>query len=168
MTRSSRLRMGGPASVPVVLPLVIVRPDGAGTVAVTLDGGPVSDGPIPRVQLGKALSQIVEQVGAAVRVEVHEPDGAVHADILTPPANQPDQPAPTSDRQRRRGRRSSAEVGGGGFEPGEAVHVGAIVAAAVDTDGYLLVDLDPRLARNDDGRVLAVGAFSGATHQEPA
>lgn len=68
---------------------------------ITLDGGPVSDGPIPRVQLGEAISQIVEQIGTAVRVEIHEPRGAVHADILTPPAYQP---GPT---QTRRGKRSA-------------------------------------------------------------
>jgi hypothetical protein len=94
VTRRSRLRLSGPVSVPVVLPQVIVCPDGAGTVAVTLDGDPVSDGPIPRVQLGEAISQIVEQVGAAVRVEINEPDGTVHADILTPPHHEPDIPAP--------------------------------------------------------------------------
>jgi len=102
MSRRSRLRLDAPVSVPVVIPRVTVQLDGPGTVAVTLDGVSVSDGPIPRVQLGEALSQIVEQVGAAVRIEVHEPDGAVLADILTPPARQPGEPAPAPDRPRRR------------------------------------------------------------------
>jgi len=171
MSRRSRLRLDAPVSVPVVIRRVTVQLDGPGTVAVTLDGVSVSDGPIPRVQLGEALSQIVEQVGAAVRIEVHEPDGAVLADILTPPARQPGEPAPAPDRPRRRGRPAPAEVWGVGFEPGEAVHVGAVVAtaAAEDTAGNLHVDLDPRLTRNDDGRVLTVAAPDGTTRsQEPA
>lgn len=103
MIRRRRLRLGGPGSVPVVLPRVVARPQHAGTVTITVDGGPVSDGPIPRVQLGEAISQIVEQIGTAVRVEIHDPNGTVHADILTPPA---DQLGPT---RTRRDRRSAGE-----------------------------------------------------------
>jgi hypothetical protein len=151
----------------VVLPHVIVRPDSPGTVAVTLDGVSVSDGPIPRVQLGEAISQIVEQVAAAVRVEVHEPDGAVHADILTPPAHQPGQPAPPPDRSRGRGQPSPTEVWGGGS--GEAVHVGAVAATVAETAGNLHVGIDPRLGRTGGGRMLAAAASSGKTRsQEPA
>jgi hypothetical protein len=170
VTRRSRLRLDGPVSVPVVLPRVIVRPDDARTVMVTLDGDPVSDEPIPRVQLGEAISQIIEQVGAAVRVEINEPDGTVHADILTPPAHQPGEPAPPPDRPHQRERPSPADVWSGSLKPGEAVHVGAIATiAAADADGNLHVDLDPLLGRNGDGRVLAVGAPSGTTRsQEPA
>jgi hypothetical protein len=156
-------------SVPVVLPYVIVRPDDARTVMVTLDGDPVSDGPIPRVQLGEAISQIVEQVAAAVRIEVHEPGGAVHADILTPPAHQP---APPPDRSHQRGRPSQGEVWGVGFEPVETAPIAAAITGATateDTAGNLHVGIDPRLGRTGDGRMLATGASSGAARsQEPA
>jgi len=172
VTRRSRLRLGGPMAVPVVLPHVIVRPDSRGTVALTLDGVSVSDVPIPRVQLGEAISQIVEQVGAAVRVEVHQPDGAVHADILTPPAHQPGQPAPPPDRPGRRGRPLHAEVWGAGSEPGETAPITAAITGATapeDADANLHVDLDPRLTRTGDVRTLAAGASSGRTRsQEPA
>lgn len=156
--------------MPVVLPHVIIRPDGPGTVAVTLDGVSVSDSPIPRVQLGEAISQIVEQVAAAVRIEVHEPDGTVHADILTPPAHQPGQPAPPPDRPGRRGRPSHAKVWGVGSEPGETVPIAAATTGATeDTAGNLHVGIDPRLGRTGDGRMLATGASSGiARSQESA
>ncbi|MTV26446.1 hypothetical protein FTX61_13630 [Nitriliruptoraceae bacterium ZYF776] len=110
MTRRGRLRFGGSGSVPVVLPHVIVGHHGVSTVTVTLDGVLVSDVPIPRVQLGEALGQIVEQIGTAIRVEVHEPDGTVHADILTPPAQQPGDPPPSPDQPQRSDRQQEFEV----------------------------------------------------------
>ena len=170
MTRRSRLRLDGSAPVPVVLPRVVVCPDHARSMTVTLDGQPVSDGPIPQVQLGEAISQIIEQLGTAVRVEIHEPDGTVHADILTPPAGQPRQPAPAADRPHRRDRQHRFEVPGGGPEPGEAAHGGAAVAtAARDPDRHGGIDLDPNLADSGGGPMLTAGATSGATHvQEPA
>jgi len=160
----------GSASVPVVLPRVVVCPEHARSMTVTLDGQPVSDAPIPQVQLGEAISQIIEQLGTAVRVEIHEPDGTVHADILTPPAGQPRQPAPAADRPHRRGRSPLVEVWAGGSEPGEAAHGGAAVAtAARDPDRHGGIDLDPNLADSRGGPVLMAGATSGATHvQEPA
>jgi hypothetical protein len=172
VTRRSRLRLGGPVPVPVVLPHVIVRPDGPGTVAVTLDGVSVSDSPIPRVQLGEAISQIVEQVAAAVRVEVHEPDGAVHADILSPPAHQPGQSAPPPDRPGQCGRPSHAKVFGVGSERGETTPIAAAITGATapdDADMNLHVDLDPRLGRTGAARLLNPAASSGIGRgQEPA
>lgn len=164
MTRRGRLRIGGSASVPVVLPHVIVRYRDVGTVTVTLDGVPVSDGPVPRVQLGEAIGQIVEQLGTAIRVEVHDPDGSVHADILTPPAQQSDDPPPAPDEPRRRDRPQESAVSAGGFEPGETVHVAiTVTTTAADTDGNLNVHLDPKLACRG-GRAVLVGAASGTTH----
>ena len=162
MTRRSRL--GGSVPAPVVLPHVVVRPDGAETVTITVDRDRVSDEPIPRVQLGEAIGQIVEQVAAPVRVEVHEPDGAVYADILTPPADQTGDPPPAAKRPHRRGRPPQVEVSGDGFLPGEAVHVAVTLATATaDSDGHISVHLDPRRARGNRGPVLKVGATSGTT-----
>lgn len=107
MIRRSRLRVGGPVAVPVVLPRVVVHSQGAGSVAATLDGVPVSDGPIPKMQLGEAISQIVEQTGAAVRVEIHAPDGTIHADIVIPPGHEADSPEPTPAPGRDRLRESA-------------------------------------------------------------
>jgi hypothetical protein len=121
-----------------------------------------------RLELGEVV--LVEQVAAAVRVEVHEPDGAVHADILTPPAHQPGQPAPLPGRPGRRGRPSHAELWGARSEPGEAAPIAAATTGAPeDADTNLHVDLDPRLGRTGDGRMLTTGASSGRTRsQEPA
>ena len=102
---SRRLRGDGP--VPVVLPRVVVQLDRADTVTITLDGAPVSDELIPGLQLGEALSQIVDQLGTAVRVELVEVDGAVHADILSPPVHQRDEPPRVEHRPHRRELQSS-------------------------------------------------------------
>ena len=158
----TRWRTRRPAPAPVVLPHVVVRPDDLGTVTITLDQHPVSDGPIPRVQLGEALGQIIEQLGAPVRVEVHEPDGAVYADILSPPARSPAQQPPPGQRDQH-GR--APRLAGSGFLPGEPVHVAVtLVTVTADIDGHIDVELDPKPARADLGPVLAAGATSGTIH----
>lgn len=162
----TRRRTRRPAPAPAVLPHVVVRPDDLGTVTITLDQHPVSDGPIPRVQLGEALGQIIEQLGAPVRVEVHEPDGAVYADILSPPARRPAQQPPPSLRDQH-GR--APQLTCSGFLPGEPVHVAVtFVTVTADIDGHIDVQLDPKPARSDRGPVLAAGATSGTIHvQDP-
>ena len=145
MTRR-RLRGDGFGSVPVVLPGVVVRLDGADAVTVTLDGQAVSEGPIPRVQMGEALSQIIDQVGTAIRVEIHDPpDGTVHADILTPPAQQPDKSAQASERPLPSERRHTSEVLAGGLQAGRPAHAAApVVAAATRTGEHVSKRLDPK------------------------
>ncbi len=157
---SRRLREDGP--VPVVLSRAVVHLNGAGTVSITLDGALVAEESIPQVQLGEALSQIVDQLGTAIRVEIHEPDGTVHADILTPPDQPPLEPA--SYRPPRRDRRRSAAMPTDGLEADESVPVPVPVATAgPGRRGRRNVDLGQRRARDRPELSPPVGATSRRT-----
>lgn len=117
-------------SVPVTLPLVVatVRTDGETHVAV--DGVMLMEGPIERGALGRVLSAIAEDKQSPIRAEVHEADGRVFVDIITPPTPgsrfAPPQdaasqtPAPVTP--------ALIEFYGQGFVPGEDVAVAVIVS----------------------------------------
>ena len=155
---SRRLRGDGP--VPVVLPRVVVQLDRADTVTITLDGALVAEESIPRVQLGEALSQIVDQLGIAVRVEIHEPDGIVHADILTPPDQPPLEPA--SNRPPRRDRQRSSAMPTDGLEAAESVRI-PVATAAPGRRRSRNLDLDQRLAHDRPELSPPVGTASRRT-----
>lgn len=134
MTRR-RLRGDGSGLVPVVLPLVLVRPEDGDTVTITLDGQPVAEVAIPQVQLGEALAQIVDQLATAVRVEVHEPDGTVHADILTPPTHEHGNLPPTLDRPHDPEPPAHPQTWGSGPGPDNDAHIRVPAAVAADNTG---------------------------------
>lgn len=144
--------------VPVVLPRVEVHPDADDTVSVSVDGDAHPASPLRRAQLGDALTRIAHEQGSAIRVEVHEADGTVYADIIDPPPpvetepDQPDHDGPVG-----------VEVSGGGFLPGEPVHIAVAVSTeTADSDGRLTALLDP--SQLDGGAVVVVlGAVSGIT-----
>ncbi|MTV25161.1 hypothetical protein FTX61_07010 [Nitriliruptoraceae bacterium ZYF776] len=164
MTRRRQRRGGSFGSVPVVLPRVVIRPDAAGTVALTLDGAPVSEEPIPRVQLGEALSQIVDQVGTAVRVELHEPDGTIHADILTPPSVLPTlvDPPPAVEQPGTAERRPSptALSDGGAWPTQPSPSRSPRPSRSRTPTGLATPDLDPYHVCNGRGTAARAGATS--------
>lgn len=165
MTRR-RLRGDGSGLVPVVLPLVLLRPEDGGTMTITLDGQPVADAAIPQVQLGEALAQIVDQLATPVRVEVHEPDGTVHADILTPPAHQPAVPPPTPDRPRAPEPPAHPQTWGSGPRQDNDAHIGvpaAAAGAAADTGRRRRLHHDGFPAPGRRGPTPPVGAQAGAS-----
>lgn len=171
MTRRRQRRGGSFGSVPVVLPRVAVRPDGAGTVNVILDGAPVSEEPIPRVQLGEALSQIVDQLATAVRIEVYEPGGRIHADILTPPAASPAlvDPPPAVEQPRTDERRPSptALSDGGAWPTRPSPSRSPRPARSRTPTGLATPDLDPYHVRNGRGPAARAGATSRTSqHRE--
>jgi hypothetical protein len=75
------------------LPRVVLRPDPAGGMHVTVNGH-AAPGSIPVVEVGRLLSTVADRAGRPLRVEVHQPDGTVHTDILNPPLATPAPPSP--------------------------------------------------------------------------
>ena len=71
--------------VPVVMPLVDVRVDVDGTVAVRLDREPyATDTPLHREDLQRLLGKLATDLDTPIRVEVREADGSTFTDIVTP------------------------------------------------------------------------------------
>lgn len=75
--------------MPVVLPRIIIRPLTAETLRMSVNGHDVAR-VIRRTELGALLSHVIDYAAGPVRVEVHQPDGTVFADILTPHLGPPD------------------------------------------------------------------------------
>jgi hypothetical protein len=156
--RSSRTT----SPVPVVLPLVEVWIDSTGGLAVSVDREPcyipANVVPAGRPALGRILEENTSRLASPVRVELHEADGAVFTDIVTPrpPTPLPSAPddLPTDLRPREHP---------GGFTPGEQVAVAVVIThAAADDTGSAQVRLPVALMRKYRGAVLLVGRTSGA------
>jgi hypothetical protein len=147
--------------VPVVLPFVEVRIDSAGGLAVTVDREPyeipANVVPAGRPALGRILDEITSRLASPVRVEVHEADGAVFTDIVTP---RPRTPAPSVPGQPPADLPPREHAGG--FVPGEQVAVAVVVShAGADDIGSAQVRLPAALMAKYRGAVVLVGRTSG-------
>lgn len=158
--------------MPVTLPLVVATVQESGETHVAVDGVMLLEGPIERDALGRVMSAIAEDKQSPIRVEVHEADGRVFADIITPPPprsrfapppNTPTQapvPAPPA----------LVEFYGQGFVPGEDVAVAVIVSrtSAAGT-GFARALMERRQLAGPVTDVLLFGEISGTiVRQGPA
>jgi len=155
--RSSRTT----SPVPVVLPFVEVWIDCTGGLAVTVDREPydIPANVIPagRPALGRILDEITSHLASPVRVEVHEADGAVFTDIVTP---RPPTPAPSVPDELAADLPPREHAGG--FVPGETVAVAVVIThATADDTGSAQVRLPAALMSKYRGAVLLFGRTSG-------
>lgn len=151
--------------VPVVIPHAVFTVHDDGTMTVTVDGAPHEPEPFAppwrRESFPAIIDALTDRRRTPVRVEVHEADGTVFTDIITPgrrrhPTPEPEPaalPVP-----------SLAALHGEGFVPGEDVAVAVIVAhsdAAPDgtARGLLTREL---LAASPTREVVLLGRISGA------
>lgn len=171
--------------IPVVLPLVRVEVDDAGSLEVYVDDVPyeptaaLPDGePVfTRADLRTVLDDIALQTDSAVRVEVHEPDGTVFTDFHTHRPSQPlaseaaVAPADSSTSGPARETRRPAPVVaitsdglvGSGFDPGEEVLIAVVIRRhRADHDGTVTLGLPAALLERHHSDLLLLGAESGA------
>lgn len=162
--------------IPVVLPLVCVRVDDAGSLSVTVDDEPLSyASALTREELRPLLDRIATDRGSALRVEIHEPDGKVFTDFHTPePTAAPKPtPKPVSHKHSAHDERPIASIRAGAltgdrFQPGEEVVVAIVVHRATsNSDGTLDLHLPVALLDRTAGDVVLVGQASGATRPSP-
>jgi hypothetical protein len=148
----------GSLRVPVVMPLVEVTVGEHGHLDVLLDREPYSAvGTLGRDDLKRLLNDIAADLGAPVRVEVHEADGATFTDIVAPP-----RPKLPAIRQIKPATTSVGEVAGDGFLPNEEVAVAVVVAHQVASDdGVARLRLPPALLEAHPGIVVLMGQTSG-------
>jgi len=152
--------------VPVVLPHVVMTVDVDGTMTVTVDGRPHEPEPFAppwrRDSFPQVLDQLTEQRRSPVRVEVHEADGTVFTDIITPTRRRrPDPEAslpPTTTASP-----SLVVLHGEGFVPGEDVAVAVVIAHGdAAGDGTMRGLLTPdQLAASPTREVVLLGRVSG-------
>ena len=146
--------------VPVVLPLVVVRVNKDGLLAITVDresydGG----GPLTREDLHHLLGRIACDLASPLKVKIHELDGTIFIDFITPERQSsinPQNTIPASDSV------MPGEVTGRGFLPDEQVAVAVVVAHQVaKADGTARLRLPAALLAGRPGIVILVGQSSG-------
>jgi hypothetical protein len=147
------MRVDTSPSVPVVLPLVDVRIDEAGTASVRVDNARYDAAePLDRDGVGRVLQDIAGKLGP-VRVRVTESDESVFTDVVLPTSAR-DAPEATS--------RPQPGLSGAGFLPEEQVDVAVIVAQrTADGDGRTQLRLPPAALAGRSGTVVLLGRKSG-------
>jgi len=159
---------GGDLVVPITLPHLVVRVDANDQISVTLDGGPVTGGPIGRRALGGLIDEILRRRKVPVRVEIIEHDGTTYTDVLTPPAPEPDPelaPETAGPAAQAPGLPLLFEASGEGFVPGEDVALAVIIRhSSSDGDGRVRHVIEDRELPGDGSEVLLFGRISGTTH----
>ena len=142
--------------IPVVLSVVHVAIDADGVMAVNVDGAPrESEQNRTRGELRAVIDEITSDLGAPVRVEVHEADGSTYADIATPSGSSapPEaEPSPTAP---------SPALAGAGFQPGEEVALAYVVVRQnADAEGNASLNLPPALIAATSGGLVLLGMSS--------
>jgi hypothetical protein len=142
----------GTLKVPVVMPLVEVTISEDGYLDIRLDREPYApDGAVTRRDLATTLDSIANDLGAPLRVEVHEADGNTYTDIVTPGTRTSEQtaadtvPAATAP----------------AFLPDEEVSVAVILGRHNQGASPLESRLPPALLAAHRGNVVLLGRTSG-------
>lgn len=149
--------------VPVVMPLVDVRVDVDGTVALRLDREPyATDAPLHREDVQRVLCKLATDLDTPIRVEVREADGSAFTDIVTPEPQ--DQRLPHSHRPATAPPdQTTGQTASGRFLPREDVAVAVVIAhQTASEDGMVNLRLPPALLESHAGRLVLVGQQSGA------
>lgn len=142
----------GTLRMPVVMPLVEVVVNDDGFLDVRLDREPyAADGTVTRDDLASVVKSIADDLGAPVRVEVHESDGNTFTDIVTP------KPRST---ERSAADQTPAEAVDG-FLPDEEVSIAVILGRHHHGVDPLENRLPPALLAAHRGNVVLLGRTSG-------
>lgn len=168
-SRGRRVRPRGRAepdaasTVPAVLPLVVVEAHGE-VLLVTVNGDKEHAETVQRTELGVVLARVVAGFGVSTRVEVHESDGSVHADIVQPPQPQREDRAAAQDSTASSGPHL-VELQADGFLAGEDVAVAVVLrhnSAGPAGRARALIDL-AEVSGPESAEVVLVGRISGET-----
>lgn len=121
--------------------LVTVHPGPDRHAHVTVNGHPAPR-PVPVADLGAMLSALLDRANAPIHVQIHEPDGTIHADTLTP------RPHPTAGHNNPEPGPAVGMSVPGPFLPGEELLVARITrSATADQHGAPPPVGPPRLLR---------------------
>lgn len=150
-------RKSEPEGVPAVLPLIIAEVVSEEHIVLTVNGQRIPAAPTTRDELGRAISELVTRLHSPTRVEVHEIDGSVWADIITPAAAPVDEPAPPPAP-----RPFLVELTSDGFVPGEDVAIAIVLRhTSAASNGTARALLDRAETATIIGEVILLGRISG-------
>lgn len=142
----------GSLKVPVVMPLVEVVVNDSGFLDVRLDREPyAAEGTVTRDDLAKVVKSIADDLGAPLRVEVHESDGNTFTDIVTPRSRSSEHNAADQ----------ASELAADGFLPDEEVSIAVILGRHPHGVDPLENRLPPALLAAHRGNVVLLGRTSG-------
>jgi hypothetical protein len=142
----------GTLKVPVVMPLIEVMINDDGYLDIRLDREPYTpEGAVTRPELGSIVESIANDLGAPVRVEVHESDGTTYTDIVTPDGRASEQTAADQ----------VPEASPSAFLPDEEVSVAVILGRHQRGGDSLESRLPPALLAAHRGNVVLFGRTSG-------
>ena len=143
----------GTLMVPVVMPLVEVVVTDDGYLDIRLDREPYTpDGTVTRRDLANIVKSIADDLGAPVRIEVHESDGNTFTDIVTPNGQANEHVAADQ---------VSPSFAADGFLPDEEVSVAVILGRHRHGTDPLESRLPPALLAAHRGNVVLLGRTSG-------
>jgi len=134
------------------MPLIEVVVNDNGFLDVRLDREPyAADGTVNRDDLASVVKSIADDLGAPVRIEVHESDGNTFTDIVTP-----------RPRSTERSAAAQAPVkAADGFLPDEEVSIAVILGRHQHGVDSLENRLPPALMAAHRGNVVLLGRTSG-------
>lgn len=148
-----------PEIVPAVLPQIIAEVVSEEHILLTVNGQRIPAAPTSRGELGRAIGELVTRLGSPTRVEVHELDGRIWADIISPAT------APSMAPARQPAAKPMlVEFTADGFVPGEDVAIAFVLrhtSAAGDGTARALLDRAEKATLS--GEVILLGRISGTT-----
>lgn len=148
-----------PMPSPPVLPQIIAEIVSPEHVVLTVNGQRLQTSPASRSELGRVIGELVDRLGTRTRVEVHELDGNVWADILTPR-----RPTVTDAESQRTPAPDLVELTSDGFVPGEDVAIALVLRHTSATGhGTARALIDRAETATVTGEVILLGRISGTT-----
>ncbi|CAN7387964.1 hypothetical protein LJR044_002371 [Microbacterium foliorum] len=150
-------RKSDPEAVPAVLPLIIAEVISEEHIVLTVNGQRIPAAPTTRDELGRAIGELVTRLHSPTRVEVHELDGSVWADIITPVAVPGDAPIPPAAPGP-----VLVEFTSEGFVPGEDVAIALVLRhTSAGGNGTARALVDRAEKATVTGEVILLGRISG-------
>ncbi|WP_449276699.1 hypothetical protein [Leucobacter sp. GX24907] len=155
--------------VPAVLPQILLEAVSDDLLIVTVNGDKLAATPVARNDAAATVTELVACLGSPTRVEVRELDGSTHADILTPPREQPrSRFAPPEHAKEPMQVPGLVEFTAEGFVPGEDVAVAIVLRhASADHTGTARALIDRNETAPVQGEVVLLGRISGTTSVQP-
>lgn len=172
--RESPARPPQPNVIPPVLPLIVFEEHEGDHLLLTVNGDRSRARWVHRNEVGQIITEVSHSFGTAIRVEVHQRDGHIRADLLPPaPAPAPgldggEQPIDETPLPAPAPLPELLEFSASGFLAGEEVTFSIIVQeTTANASGIARILIDRAVPPEPRSQVILRGSISGATSVQP-